>query len=62
MKSLSLILFWGENQSTLIFAVCSGALISSFAEEIQINQQGRHKGSLKETEEIQLLCNKFVRV
>ena len=38
-------------QKTLIFAVCSGALISSFAEKIQITWQGR-QGSLKGAQEI----------
>ena len=57
LKSLWIILFWGENQKkktkqkTLIFAVCSGALISSFAEKIQITWQGR-QGSLKGAQEI----------
>ena len=37
-----------KKKKTLIFAVCSGALISSFAEKIQITWQGRHKDLLKE--------------
>lgn len=45
-KCLVAFIFGGKNQSTLIFAVCSMALISSVTEEIQIARWGRHRDLL----------------
>ena len=45
-KLLVAFIFGEKNQSTMIFAVCSMALISSVTEEIQIARRGRHRDLL----------------